>query len=269
MEKLVLDSSTITTYMKCPRKFYWKYIRHLDFPKKKHGANFGNAIHKALFEFYSTKDNEKALQAFHDNWEDVETDTLRTHDTGRRILKMYFKKHEKEPFKILTLEKGFEIDIAGHTFCGRMDSTINWNNMYLVKDHKTGKNAPHNLSEKYRPDFQMSGYVWAARKLYNLPFKGALINYLQVAKKKKDIFFRAITPREDFELEIFEGILKKLVIEITSKDRGDMEDWDMRWSNCNNFGSCIYKDLCVTDEPERLTFMYDTFVWNPLENLED
>lgn len=159
----------------------------------------------------------------------------------------------------------FEIDI----YCGRFDGVIQWGDLTLVIDHKTtGKLGDGSYYFKqFRPNLQMSGYVWAAEKIFGRRVHGVLINVLHMTTRTVN-FARDISSRESFEIERFKSIVKAQIALAKSKGQ-DYADWPENWTSCMDFRGCPYRELCLTEDPERLVdSMYRVNVWSPLNHSE-
>jgi len=274
-----LDSSKMKCYLECPRKFYWRYVRHLVPQKDETPLTFGSAIHEALYTWYDmqldgySKEEamEEALHRFHSNWTDQPYDDKRTHEKGDKLLKGYFKKYPEEPFTFLTPpETAFKIKFYDYFLIGRFDGVINHNGMVMPLDHKTSTRMGNYYFNRFRPDLQMTKYCWVARKIaqklgLNEEIHGAYINVLYFTKTKMN-YVRQIVSREQWEIDQFTRIALHIMDEINAKSVDRMEDWFPNWTSCTKWGSCTYRDLCIDNEPERLIdFMFEEEVWNPLD----
>lgn len=270
MDKTTFDSSSLGTYISCPRKYYWRYVRHL-LPRgyKSAPLDFGTAIHEALRIWYTTHDAEEAISTFHDLWDERLEDNKRTHEKGIELLSGYFKKYERETFTwISEPETVFKLDFYGNTFVGRFDGVIDFQGLPLIIDHKTATRMGSSYFYKFRPDMQMSAYVWAARQLFGDEIAGALINVLYFTTKKMG-YFRSIVERQDWEIQEFLDVASRNIEEIKSKDREDHMDWEPRWAYCQHWSTCMFRDLCTEKNPEPLVqSMYRVDEWDPEEEFD-
>jgi len=273
-----LDSSKMKCFLECPRKFYWRYVRHL-VPEEQHPAlDFGKAIHEALYTWYDREPDEDpkevqeyAIRVFHSNWTDVPGDDKRTHKKGQALLTKYFEKYPKEPFEFITPpETSFRIRLLDYFLIGRFDGLIKHQNMIMPLDHKTATRKGKYYYRRFRPDLQMSTYCWAGRKIaqakgYDVPVKGAYINVLYFTKTKID-FDREIITRKDWEIEQFLEVAVKIMDNINLRDTENIKDWDPNWTSCQKWGTCKYRPLCLELDPEPLVpFMYKKEIWDPTD----
>jgi len=270
MDATTFDSSSLKTYISCPRKYYWRYVRHLlQKGRKSAPLNFGTAIHEALRVWYTDHDAEEAIMTFHDLWDERFADNKRTHEKGDALLSGYFEKYEKETFTwISEPETVFKLDFFGNTFVGRFDGVIDFQGMPLIIDHKTSTRMGSSYFYSFRPDMQMSAYIWAARQLFPQHIEGALINVLYFTTKQMD-YIRSIIERQDWEIQEFLDVASRNITEIQMRDPEDHMDWEPRWEYCQHWGTCPYRDLCTEKNPEPLIeSMYKVDEWDPEEEFD-
>lgn len=276
-----LDSSKMKCFLECPRKFYWRYCRHLVPVRKSPALAFGRAIHEALYTWYDRDKNESlkeaaeyAIDIFHSMWTDIPEDDKRTHEKGEELLRGYFKEYPGEPFKFVTPpETSFKIKFFDYYLIGRFDGVIEWNNMVMPFDHKTASAMGKYYFDRFRPDLQITKYCWVTRVIakergLSPKIHGAYLNILYFTKTKVG-YEREIITREQWEIDQFVKIALQIMDDINSRDPEVMEDWFPNWTSCNKWGACKYKDMCTTDEPERFVdFLYEEEIWNPLTTEE-
>lgn len=157
---------------------------------------------------------------------------------------------------------------------GRMDLLINWDGEYWVLDHKTTKMGGETFWDDYMINQQMTGYTWAARELFGLPFRGAVINQLLVRQPtQKDPlgvneFARMrFTYSDDAIAEWKQDIMALIETFITYLAKGyfpKMTKWCF-----GKYGKCKYHDVCQVD-PSRRDFVlsldnFHDFTWSPLQ----
>lgn len=270
MDANTFDSSSLKTYVACPRKYYWRYVRHLlKKGPKSPPLSFGTAIHEALRLWYIHHDIELVVDAFHDLWDERFSDKKRTHDRGEALLRGYAKRYDQEHFTwISEPETTFNLDLNGSTFVGRFDGIVNFQGTPLVIDHKTATKYGSTYFYQFRPDMQMSAYVWAANQLYEETIEGALINVLYFTTRQID-YYRSLINRQAWEIQEFLDVATRNIAEIRSKDVTDHTDWEPRWSFCQHWGTCPYRDLCTEKDPEPLIqSMYRVEEWDPEEEFD-
>lgn len=271
-EKVFFDSSKLKCYLECPRRFYWRYVRHLVPLHEQAALSFGAAIHDALFIWHQKNDLDAAIEAFHNSWDDLEGQTLRSHEKGEELLIRYARRYppNREPFKFVGgLEVKVQIQINGITYGGRIDGIVEWGGMNLILDHKTATRMGPKYFNQFRPDLQMTGYAFMASQLMQKTMHGIVINVLYFTTKTYD-FFREISSREPFEYQEFVQIVTSVANEILSLDWDERRSWRPNWTSCGDWGGCDYRELCLCEDPESLAdTMYRYEVWHPFADNRD
>lgn len=271
----VFDSSAMKTFARCPRKYYWRYVRDL-VPQNYNPAplNFGTAIHEALRVWYETGDMDEAIAVFHKIWEDRFGDSKRTHEKGEEILRAYAEEYPKERFEIIgEPETGFTVDVMDEQYVGRFDLVVKWGDDYYVLDHKTATRMGGSYYNRFNPDMSITGYTWAAEQLFDVEFRGVMINVLYFTTRQMD-FDRQPIYIFDWQKKDFVKYLTGRINEIKALDPHKMEEWEQKWVACTDWGTCKYRELCLEQNPEPLAkSMYREEAWNPLnkfgiENIE-
>lgn len=181
------DNTMIKAFQSCPRYYYWRHVRHLAPRARALPLEFGIALHEGMDAYYSTGKVEEAVQAFAERFAGTEGDDKRNLDNGARILINYAKSYpvEREPWKVLYVEKGFELILDTkktiHYF-GRMDMLIEWDPYgIVVVDHKTSSWISDNYMRAHATDRQFTGYILGATEYFPKVY-GAMVNVLEVPK---------------------------------------------------------------------------------------
>lgn len=272
MDENTFDSSSLNTYVSCPRRYYWRYVRNL-LPRDYKAAplDFGTAIHEALRLWYTNHNAVKAIEAFHDLWDERFADKKRTHEKGIDLLTGYFERYGKrDTFDwISEPECVFKIRFGSCFFVGRFDGVINFQGTPYVIDHKTATRMGSNYFYQFRPDMQMTAYTWAAKQLFpDLDIRGVFLNILYFTTKQMD-YHRDTTERQEWEIEEFLDVASRNIAEIRVKNREDHMDWEPRWSYCQHWGTCPYRDLCTEEDPQPLIdTLYREEEWDPEEEFD-
>lgn len=266
MDERTFDCSSLRTYMSCPRKYYWKYVRHLQLKDDDSPAlDFGTAVHQALEVWYNTGEEEEMLETFHEFWDERFSDKKRTHEKGEKLLTSYVEKYDSEPFEIIgEPEQVFELELFNTIFVGKMDLVIRYPDQFdMILDHKTSTRMGRNYFKSFNPDIQMTGYTIAGRAIYpELDIKGAIVNVLYFTMRKMD-FFREMFLQQDWEIDRWFELYRELTREIMERPRDDYKAWRINDSYCIRWGECPYRDLCTVEEPDKMFYLYEKDVWDP------
>lgn len=271
----VFDQSMLSQHKDCPRKFYFRYVRHLiRHGDKNYVTGFGSALHDAYAAWYQTGLAEEMDKAFINAWtpfEGQDETGKRTFVRGLTICKQYREQFTHEPFDIVSpeyIEVGFSMELGRHIICGKMDGIVQWKLLtegLVVLEHKFS-NSPGYLC--CDPNFQLDTYIWAAARIIGQPIIGAYFNlcYHQAKDITKNTFSRELTWRVPEQIEEWELEMVNQMDVIDESCRQDF--WPRNTKHCGAYyRECEYIRLCRTphkDEREEIIpLLFKEERWNP------
>ena len=197
----------LKTYEQCPKKYYLKYIKHINMPINDDIFEFGKNIH-ALASYYLKNENIDKMEISLTEKEAAVWNYLKSIS--------YFE------YDVVNTEYTLTIKIGSYYFGGRLDALVKDSDEYYILDYKTGS-APKNA--KY--DFQTMIYLLAVSKL----FKTQNVNFIYIDLKNKENVKIKLT--QELILE-YEKKLIEVADKITTLDEPDKK------TECN----CEYKAIC-------------------------
>ena len=138
-----LSFSRLNTYLQCPRRYYYRYILGVQppvMPQTASAADFGNSLHRALFEYYS-KFERFDLAKFETVLRELNTPPLEREITMIKMEK--FKQLEDARYeagwRVHGLEKELDSVFAGVRITGKIDRIDVCGGELAVIDYKSGK----------------------------------------------------------------------------------------------------------------------------------
>ena len=138
-----LSFSRLNTYLQCPRRYYYRYILNVKppvMPQTASAADFGNSLHRALFEYYS-KFERFDLAKFETALRELNTPPLEREITMIKMEK--FKAVEdaryEDGWRVQGLEKELDSVFAGVRITGKIDRIDGRGDELAVIDYKSGK----------------------------------------------------------------------------------------------------------------------------------
>ena len=138
-----LSFSRLNTYLQCPRRYYYRYILNVKppvMPQTASAADFGNSLHRALFEYYS-KFERFDLAKFETVLRELNTPPLEREITMIKMEK--FKAVEDARYeagwRVRGLEKELDSVFAGVPITGKIDRIDVCGGELAVIDYKSGK----------------------------------------------------------------------------------------------------------------------------------
>ncbi|MDR1007165.1 MAG: PD-(D/E)XK nuclease family protein [Campylobacteraceae bacterium] len=220
-----LSATALKTYIECSLKYFFRYIRHYEEPKrfKYDSRDVGRFVHDILRGIFAEplvsleqmkKKAREITKQIKENygksalWEleaDIWLNKLETVFT--KELRRY-----EEGWRVFKLEEWFERDFEGIRLTGRIDRIDRMNDKYLLLDYKTGRINTQKYLEKAlnSSDFQLEFYALLCVDLgeiktafYDLneakfiednffsEKKARLIEHLFELKEKKEFVFEA------------------------------------------------------------------------------
>ena len=155
-----LSASALSTYLRCPKSFYYKHIEHLSEPEKDESISvsdltLGNVLHAIMQELYTpfiglnitSSTIEELLDKVNDNtfWatlsplQDLKGDLLAEHVVRTYVTNILQYDYTQTPFQFLGAEKKVEIVLPNNvTINGTIDRIDLQQNTVRIIDYKTG-----------------------------------------------------------------------------------------------------------------------------------
>jgi len=246
------DNSMLSNYKRCPRYFLHRHVEGLvtrdeDDVANSYKTQFGSAWHLAMDEWFRTGDTSLSDKAFINHYLPYEGQCikgLRTIANGLYWLEKYRKNYplEEEPFKIISIETGFAVEVDKFVYCGRVDKLVRWTRGQtglMVIDHKTSA-AKGFLT--IRPNAAIDGYIWGVTQILKEPIESFMLDQLYMYKTKYKLI-REVTFRSEYELVQWQNDTKLWVEGIRRCEKSN--NWPRNTNSCMNFGrECEYMPLC-------------------------
>ena len=205
-DKIRWSVSKAKVFKKCKRKFFWKYILHLQHRAKAAPLLFGSYFHEALAEWYRTKRSsmkriaaryakmaDEEIRAASEYYDQYEYDKLMTLiHTFEGMLIGYAAVYNQERKIWIIDREGIEaektIDLGDFTFIFKTDLITKQMIRKLVKnhlvEHKTASRIPESYIDVLPLDTQVRGYIFGANHPQGLNKKVSKVVY-DVVKKCK------------------------------------------------------------------------------------
>lgn len=266
------DYTSMSTYMTCPRKYYYRHERGLVRYDEPLAVLFGKSIHKALDSWWVDKDVSKAVGIFKEDFKErPDEDDKRTHSMGEWIIKNYDSKYRNQPQELVVGEQEFTIRLPnGNNFIGRIDKIVRWDGALWVLDHKTTSQLGASYRKTIEPNLQFTGYIYAARAL-GYHAVGVIVDAILVAKGLTSAKNSSLTALARFDGYKSEEVIEewlKTAVSIQGRIRidSDCDAWTPNWDACTYYGECPYRRICVEDPNIRervIVSDYKVNHWDP------
>ncbi len=142
---------------------------------------------------------------------------------------------------------------------GIFDGVVSFAGRYFILEHKTTTQFGSYYFDQYNPNNQVTGYIWAARKLSGQPVGGAIINAIGIYKASATKFGRQITTRTEAQISEW---LKNVWYEASEIQINQKNNyWPMRTGSCTMYGKCEFHPVHSLANPlERSRFLEQEFI---------
>ena len=276
MSNMILDYTTISDFLVCRRKFYWRHVRNLVPKVKSTALMFGGAWHKAMEAYWTEGD---AIKVFTEEYGEVDVPLgdKRSLERGLKILADYMKRYPVDSFEILASEGSHGVEFEriipdpqlpeeiSVWYYGKMDKVIRWNGGVYVMEHKTTSQLGYGFFSQFALNHQVDGYIYLCKDKYG-ECNGVLVDAVLIAKVKmncmRDVATRTEEDGKEFEVEL-DCIVQNIRWAI------EHESYPMNKSLCQYYGECAYRDLCLYHGDERvIEGRYRESVWDAKEGKE-
>lgn len=292
----LIDSTKRSAFISCPRKFYWEWIRSLTNAQKSPdlhaGGAFARAIEVVRKEFYTNGQNLElalvgAFREFCIEWGEYDSgDHIKSFDRMWGAVEAYFNEHPPgtdylQPF---FWEKGgrpepaveftfsFPIANTAHPQTGRpilyggrfdMIGELHKSALYIC-DEKTTKALGNHWGQQWDIRGQLLGYVYATRRIAQLPVAGSIIRGISILKGGYG-HAEVIIPAQDWMIDQWYEQLQRDVRKMIAHYNEGY--WDQAFADaCNAYSGCPMKRLCLSNDPESwISNFYVRNAWDPLK----
>jgi len=286
------DSSKITTYMTCRRKYFYLYLLGWAPDTPSLPLVHGEAWHRGMEKLLLDRSNiDGAIDAYTNYYrrfygQDLDDDYAPRSPKG--ILESYvtwLAKYKDDTFRVLHTEvSGFVITSAKSSLNFRIDAIIEDKDGIWVLDHKTTGSTSNIYAEHFIVSFQMLAYIHAALMHFpDMPVQGLIVNrstFLKTRTEHERIIIRKspemlglwLAEAEDYLYDINQDIEK---LSVTKDSDGVMIAFRRNTESCTKyFMMCPYFYFCSA-WPNPLKRCHEVPVgfkqkwWDPSNRLED
>jgi len=256
-----VDNFALTNFQTCPAKYDLRIRQGITTRRRSSALAFGGGFHEGLATWYKTGDLAAALTAIATKWDDtVSADDYRTKEKAVQVMIDYVKHYPAENFKVVGIEDGapmievpFVLDTGMVTddgepieYGGIFDGLVDFNGQLWVLEHKTTSQLGSYYFDQFKPNNQVTGYIWAAEQLSGRKVHGAIINAIGVYKTGTTKFERGMTARHPQDLVEW---LENIRLVCNQIKRAEKEGFSQSTNACTLYGKCEYHSIHVLSHP--------------------
>lgn len=292
VEPLLIDSTSLTTYLTCPRKYFYRIV--LGFISK--GSvppyfAFGSAYHK-FREILDNSMNDtvdgkprseseafilalQAAKAYAAKYlKEAEVGTKWDFLTAGRLALSCEKAfevwlEERKKFKVIAAEQIVTVSLPhGTGIMGKIDRLISWNGRVWVWDYKTTSKLGPYYERSLEPNDQFARYIWMTQQLSGQAIAGLMVDVLYNSKKEGPKFQLFPTARNKTQLDNWVREHKYWEEQIENNRKEDF--WPMNPKSC---AFCEYHSVCKqgteSGQMSQLKSYYKVKQWDPNHTEDD
>jgi hypothetical protein len=290
----VIDNTIREAFFTCPTKARYSFIDNLASPTPSvhlhAGGAFAAGLERARRAFYAEgkpeadaeKEGIETLIRVYGDFEapDYGSGSNKTVFRMMEALASYFAQYPMSQDRIKpffapngepAVEFTFTFEIPGIAhpetgdpllYAGRFDMLGVRDDVLFVVDEKTTTSLGAQWTQQWDLNSQFTGYCAAARE-YGYPVAGAIIRGIGILKTEIK-HQQAVIYRPQWMIDRWFTQLRRDVLRMIEAYENDTWDFALG-SACSAYGGCGFKQLCLSNEPER--WIEGNFArrdWNPL-----
>lgn len=286
-----IDSTMLSSFRSCPRKFFWSHIRGLHPRSRSADLHAGSCFASGIEEFYKallkdklTVEDAKARMfgTFTREWGDyVAPDSNpKSQDNMWIALDDYIRTYPpaidrfqflRNPDGTPTAEFTFAIPLdfdswplhpSGEPFIytGRTDGLGTYDGKLCFKDEKTTKGIGNSWAQQWALRGQFIGYTWAG-KMSGMDIEHVLVRGVGILKREikqiEILKHYTDTHRDRWFYQLHQDLVRL-------RKCWDDGYFDYNFGEtCTAYGSCPFVPLCESPNPEAWTDSYEVRFWDP------
>lgn len=203
----------MTTYLRCPRKWYWSYIEGFEAQKYNTNLSVGSAVHAALQAHYRGQDAKSELFLY---WAGVPVTEMEVEQQAKDVklseimidgyLDWIAETAVDAGLQVVAVEEKVEMPLGDFILHGTLDLVMRDEEGGLwLFDHKTTKNFGDLADRRMQLNFQLLTYANLCRHHFGVAPKGATLNMLRkvlrTAASKPPFYQRETVGFNQFQLD--------------------------------------------------------------------
>jgi hypothetical protein len=206
-----IDYSSLSMYMTCPRKYWWRSIQHITTATDHPALTNGKAYHAAIADYHRARlagasfndAVEKGIATAIPIMQEIKVEgTKRNATVAEACLRNYFTRWNDDVSTILHVEVGGAVDLGDFLYVGLIDAIKDTPYGIGINETKTTTVVGDRWQLRGKPNMQIEGYMFMASVLLGKDVLSGTLDVIPIhedSKKRKDPF-RIPTTRTHEEL---------------------------------------------------------------------
>lgn len=211
-----ISYSSLSTFLRCPRAYYWNKEQNIILSKPNNALINGLAYHNAKAVYHQARlkgvehelASKESLDILAKEMLDkiVESDDLKySAPVAVDTMKVYFDMWKDETWLTQDIEVHFGIDFKEFVFVGKIDRLVKspFTNELAVEETKTTSIVGERWGKRLKPNLQIDGYIAALVIILGIEVGQAILDVipLHADNKKRKLPFRYITYRSASDID--------------------------------------------------------------------
>lgn len=249
-EEAHFSNSSVTTFLKCPRMYYLKYIKGYESKRKSVNLFFGDSVHKIFKHIYLNEID--ATTNIINQYTYIDPKEIRTQGKLRKMRDAYVAQKLPVPWdKTLAVEDLIEFRVGPYLFVVIPDAVVEWNGGIYGIEHKTMTSLRDNFFKSFGRDSQIDAQMLGIKEKYGR-CDGVYVNAVicrkggPKAKTEEVEFLMDLVTRTEADLEKSRRYFEEHINDLSCRahDLTDAE-WPENRTSCFDYNdSCIFCPLC-------------------------
>ncbi len=266
----VLDNTKVTEFMRCPRRFFFRYVLGWQSDETRNDLYFGECVHKAMASLllsmpYANADARAEAvrdaylifeQAYRERYP-LDTDELHVPKTPASVLMMlneYLSIYPNDDFKVRHVEVAGTVSV-GHKFPihWRIDGIVEDERGIYAIEHKTASRLTQGWIDKFTQANQVDTYThvlncfYPNERIFGVVINGLIFNKTQrqfqrVPIRKTPLDMESWLWHVNFYLDRIEEEFDALAD--VSEDEPVMTAFPKQTEACSDFFGCPFLSIC-------------------------
>ena len=256
-----LDSSTLSTFQRCPRKAFYSYWLNRTPVGENYPIMFGVAYHKfreilelsyiGNLDIDDIAHYQEALATALERYPiDPPLGHKKEHMTRQRLVETCEQGYEiwqlekrRKEIKVIATEQAFELLLPdGEPYGGRIDQIVDWNRAIYIRDFKTTGMMGKTYGDQFDPNAQFTGYVWGGNSLSGEIIRGVMVETVYNTKRVGPEHHPFLSTRTQFSIDEWKLDAMRTIQEIRRCE--DKHYFPKHTAACGDYGGCAYRDCC-------------------------
>lgn len=253
--------TSLESFLRCPRKYYFEKVLSLQSTRSKIGADFGSAFHKAVSTFYSLRAKGElsfediviqSIHSFSADWDGKEEDGKRNSVQALSLITAYCNcyRNDRSMYRedMIETEQTIEMPLSTTLTC-RIDRVLLEDNCVTVVDTKTsGSPLTEWFWKGFLNSFQMRAYRYVVEQILgncdNVQIDAVKVP-LELPEKTFQRRSMDYTELQQAEfLNTYQQVVDRILTNLEYCEEDQLGKFYQCPTACSDYGGCEFLSIC-------------------------